>query len=276
MNDALERRPRLAYPFTVLTGPNLVRIVAGEDFRYTLTAPGIELWLPPLLAKFMGKESLATLVTALTTEQQAGAQQIVTQLYGERVLVDGTALDSHFPQKYRVKIEGSGRLCDSLKAHFASATTTEVRVLVVLCQDCLDYEHAIQVSQRCRVENRPLLWASYGALSRAYVSPLFLPGAGPCFGCLYRSFQRLSPAPEIYDVLREHARQQKPLEPVDFPENSLLMLEGLVRWKIDQAELEDPSPGLYRLHVFERESFEVTTHRVFADPFCPECGEAQS
>src|SRR4051794_6435571 len=33
-------RPRLALPFTFLTGPGRVRLVAGEDFRYTLAGPG--------------------------------------------------------------------------------------------------------------------------------------------------------------------------------------------------------------------------------------------
>jgi bacteriocin biosynthesis cyclodehydratase domain-containing protein len=118
-----------------------------------------------------------------------------------------------------------------------------------------------------------MLWASHGALSRAYVSPLFLPDAGPCFGCLLRSFHRLSPAPEIYDALREHARAGRPIEPVDFPREGLLMLQGIVLWKLAQAEVELPPPALYRLHVLEREHFEVSTHRVFIDSLCPECGK---
>ena len=88
-----------------------------------------------------------------------------------------------------------------------------------------------------------------------------------------RSFQRLSPAPEIYDALREHAQQNKAITPVDFPYEGLLMLQGVLLWKLHEAEREFPGPALYRLHVLEREHFEVSTHRVFIDPLCPECGK---
>src|SRR5207302_70111 len=45
----LPTRPCLALPFTVLTAQDRVRLVAGEDFRYTLTGPGLETWLPDWL-----------------------------------------------------------------------------------------------------------------------------------------------------------------------------------------------------------------------------------
>ena len=38
----MARRPRLALPFTVLASPDSVRLVAGEDFRYTLTGPELD------------------------------------------------------------------------------------------------------------------------------------------------------------------------------------------------------------------------------------------
>lgn len=273
MSDALKRRPRLAYPFTILTGENVVRLVAGEDHRYTLTAPGIELWLPQLLKHLTGKNTLADLLATLSPEHRASAAELVTQLFGERVLVDGTALDAHLASKYRVVVEGAGQLYDQLNSHF-SPRTTDGTALHVLSQDRLDYEQAIQVSRRCRQEMALLLWVSYGALSRAYVSPLFLPDAGPCFGCLLNSFQRLSPAPEIYEALREHARQNKRIEPVTLPDEVICILDGLVRWKLAQTEITEPPPALYRLHAYEFESHEIATHRVFVDPFCSECGEA--
>ena len=278
MSDSLlERRPRLAYPFTILTSVNVVRLVAGEDFRYTLTAPDLQSWMPALLKRCVGKDTLSVLIADLSPAQRESAVLLMQQLYGERVLVEGSATDAHAAQKYQVLLEGEGALLSDLRtsALFPAAPTptngTVSRSLSIYCQDRLDYEAALNHSRRCRGARMPMLWASCGAMTRAYVSPLFLPDAGPCFGCLLRSFQRLSPAPEIYDALREHARQQQPIEPVDFPAEGLSILRGLVAWKVKQAELEQPSAGLYRLHVLERERFEVATQRVFADVFCPEC-----
>jgi len=273
----LQRRPRLAYPFTILTSPNTVRLVAGEDYRYTLTAPELDRWLPPLLERFLGKETLQTLFAALTPPQRDAALEVIQHLYGERVLVDGSANDAHAAQKYHVVVEGSGGLRELMAGSNPSPPAPlpqgERGTLLLLCQDRLDYDEALRTSRRCRETMTPLLWASYGAMHRAYVSPLFLPDAGPCFGCLLRSFQRLSPAPEIYDALREHAQQEKAITPVDFPYEGLLMLQGLLLWKLHEAEREFPGPALYRLHVLEREHFEVSTHRVFIDPLCPECGK---
>ena len=267
----LKRRPRLAYPFTILTGPNTVRLVAGEDFRYTLNAPELETWLPPLLERCRGKETLQVILAALPPAQGDAALQVIGHLYGERVLVDGSASDAHVAVKYRVVIEGQGPLRDMLEGGDLPGGTE--RELVIHCQDRLDYDEALRINSRCRESGTPLLWASCGAMSRAYVSPLFLPDAGPCFHCLLRSFQRLSPAPEIYDALREHARQRKPIAAVDFPHEGLLMLQGVILWKLQEAERENPDAALYRLHVLEREHFEVSTHRVFIDAGCPDCGK---
>ena len=106
----LQRRPRLAYPFTILTSPNTVRLVAGEDFRYTLTAPELDRWLPPLLERFLGKETLQTLFAALTPPQRDAALQVIQHLYGERVLIEGSANDAHAAKKYHLVVEGSGGL----------------------------------------------------------------------------------------------------------------------------------------------------------------------
>jgi bacteriocin biosynthesis cyclodehydratase domain-containing protein len=112
-------------------------------------------------------------------------------------------------------------------------------------------------------------------MGRGYVSPVFLPDAGPCLGCLVRQFLRLSPAPEIYADLIEHARQGRPVEPVPFPAEGLAMLRSLVRWKAELLGRPEPPAALYRLHVLEVATLEVSSHRVFADPACPDCGEGQ-
>src|SRR3954451_6851992 len=101
------RRPRLALPFTILTAPDTVRLVAGEDFRYTLTSPGLDAWLPDLLAEFDGRTPLAEAIARLPTAHRAAAQEAVDRLYGERVLIEGTAPDAHTPARWRLLPEGN-------------------------------------------------------------------------------------------------------------------------------------------------------------------------
>lgn len=265
------RRPRLAYPFTVLTQQDTVRLVAGEDYRYTLTGAGLERWLPDLLGRLTGRDTVATLLGALTEDQRRHAQQIIERLYGERVLVDGPAAAAHVPRRFGHHVIGSGALCDRLQS---DSPTDECQPrITLLCQDQLNYAAALAAGTTARQRREPFLWASYGALERAYVSPLFLPDAGPCLACLLRTFQRLSPAPEIHNALLDHGNAGQAFAPADFPAEGIELLDGLVRWKLAQAELPAPSAALYRLHVLERATFEVNTHRVFVDAECPQCRE---
>jgi oxazoline/thiazoline synthase len=267
----LRRRPRWAYPFTVLTQPDTVRLVAGEDYRYTLSGPGLDAWLPPVLNQFTGQVPMGLLLASLGAGESAALRPLVERLYGERVLVDGPAAAAHAARAWRWRVEGQGVLREALAAAAGDAGGPAGAELVVFCQDRLDYDEALRWNRRCRATNLPWLWASTGAVQRGYVGPLFLPDAGPCFGCLLRAFQRLSPAPEIYDALLDHARRCRPLRPATFPEEAVGVLRGLILWKLRQAELAEPAPALYRLHVLELEVMEVGTHRVFRDPECPEC-----
>jgi bacteriocin biosynthesis cyclodehydratase domain-containing protein len=271
----MQRRPRLAFPFTVLTQPDVVRLVAGEDHRYTLTGVGLDQWLPELLARLDGASRVTELLAPLTPERRGQAQQIIERLYGERVLVDGPAALAHRATACHVETTGQGallgRLQDSSSRRACLPRAGAAPRLHLLCQTNLDYASALDASRRARAAGEPFLWASHGALDRAYVSPLFLPDAGPCFVCLLRSFQRLSPAPEIYDALIEHGRRDRPFAEVDLPADAVDVLHGLVQWKLSQTAVEQPPAALFRLHVLERASMEVTTHRVFVDPECPEC-----
>jgi bacteriocin biosynthesis cyclodehydratase domain-containing protein len=258
-------------PFTVLTDPDTVRLVAGEDHRYTLTGPGLDQWLPDLLAGCDGRQALDDLLGRLPEHTRRAARSLVDRLYGERVLVDGTASEAHTAGQYRLEVEGTGPLSVAL-AHATAAE--DGKPLPVFCQDRLDYDAALQFNRRCLRGASPWLWVSTGPMSRGYVSPPFLPGAGPCLACLLRHFQRLSPAPELYDALTEHSHRGGAIAPVPFPVTGLRMLELLVRWKVDQLALPEPPAALYRLHVLEVATMEVSTHRVFVDPECPECGDA--
>src|SRR5262249_9506871 len=102
--------------------------------------------------------------------------------------------------------------------------------------------------------------------------PLFRPAAGPCLGCLLPHFRRLSPAPGLYDDLAAHARAGRPLAPAPFPPPAAAVVRQLLLWKADLAAQAEAPAALYRLHVLEVASLEVTAHRVFVDPECPECG----
>jgi bacteriocin biosynthesis cyclodehydratase domain-containing protein len=242
------RRPRLALPFTVLASPGVVRIVAGEDFRYTLKGDGIDGWLPALLASFDGRRPLG--------ELSAAAAEVVDRLYGERVLVDG---DARPTESLGLGAEGRGPLLDGLP------TDGPLRVL---CQDRLDYDEALRFNRRCLEGPGPWMWATIGPLARGYVSPVFLPGSGPCLACLLRHFRRRSPAPELYDALEEQGKKGLPIEPATFPPEGVAILHNLMVRKA--AMLSDAAA--YRLHVLETATLEVTSHRVFRDPECDVCG----
>jgi bacteriocin biosynthesis cyclodehydratase domain-containing protein len=273
-----QRRPRLALPFTVLTGPDVVRLVAGEDFRYTLTGPGLDDWLPGFLAGLDGRTPLAEALRRLPEDRRGPAEQLVDRLYGERVLIDGTAQDAHAPARWRLVPEGSA----AWAAEWQPAVSPlwppgrgvggEGQVLPALCQDRLDHDEALRFNRRCLDAGTPWLWASTGPMSRGYVSPLFLPDAGPCLSCLLYHFRRLSPAPELYDALAEHARSGQPVVPVPFPAPGVAVLQQLLLWKAALAQEAEPCAALYRLHVVEVASLEVTAHRVYVEPECPECG----
>jgi bacteriocin biosynthesis cyclodehydratase domain-containing protein len=242
--------------------------VAGEDFRYTLTGPGLEQWLPAWLTELTGRQTLEEALTRLPESLRESARQLVDRLWSERVLIDGPVEAAHRPASWRLVPERSAAWMDG----FAVVADPAAAELPVLCQDRLDYEEALQFNRRRLAGSRPWLWATTGPMGRGYVSPLFLPDVGPCLSCLLRHFRRLSPVPELYDALAEHARAGRPITAVPFPAAGAAIVRQLVAWKAALAAEPVPSPALYRLHVLEAASLEVTSHQVFIDPECPECG----
>jgi bacteriocin biosynthesis cyclodehydratase domain-containing protein len=261
------RSPRLALPFSVLPEVDCVRLVAGEDFRFTLRGPRIEQWLPSLLARCDGKTTLDALLASVDPTVRDQARGLIVRLQSERVLVEAPALDAHRPENYRLSAEGTGPLVGLL----SSATPDEnAPVLHVLCQDRLDFAQALRFNRERRRGSGPWLWVTTGPMNRAYVSPIFVPDAGPCLGCLLARFRALSPAPELYDVLPAHADD---LKPTPFPEAGLAVLVGLVRWKLHLLAEIEPVAALYRLHVLEAATLEVSSHRLPRDPECSACGE---
>lgn len=266
-----QRRPRLALPFTILSARDTVRLVAGEDFRYTLTGPDLEGWLPGWLAGLDGGTPLHAALDRLPECRREQARQIVDRLYGERVLIDGAALDAHRPARYRLVAAGSAAWAADWQAATDAAADTATQTLPALCQDRLDYDEAFRFNRRCLETGTPWLWASTGPMSRAYVGPLFLADAGPCFCCLLNHFRRLSPFPDLYDALTAHAHAGAPIAPAPFPPPAAAIVRSLLLWKAALAEESAGHAALYRLHVLEVASLEVTGHCVFIDPECPEC-----
>jgi bacteriocin biosynthesis cyclodehydratase domain-containing protein len=261
------RRPRLALPFTVLVSPGVVRLVAGEDFRYTLQADGLDRWLPGLLASLDGRRRLDEALGGIGDADRRAAAEIVERLYGERVLVDGGAAEAHPAALHRLVAEGRGPLIDGL-----ATGPTSGPALTILCQDRLDYDETLRFN-RARLEGAgPWMWATIGPMARGYVSPVFLPGSGPCLGCLLGQFRRRSPAPELYDALEEQGRNGRPIEPSTFPAEGVGILRNLILRKA--AMLSDPGmpAAPYRLHVLEAATLEVSSHSVYRDPECEACG----
>lgn len=270
MNN-VPQRPCLAIPFTILSGPDRVRLIAGEDFRYTLDGPELNAWLPQWLPMLDGRRSLAEAIAALPERHREAASQVIARLYGERVLIDGPAAAAHTPGHFAVSIEGEGTLRQIVASLLPDQQDAGERPMCILCQDRLDYEEALRLNRRCLDEGKPWLWTSSAAMSRGYVSPLFLPDAGPCLECLFAHFRRLSPVPELYEDLIEHARQGRSIAPTPIPGRALSVLAQLVLWKAEAAQEANPPAALFRLHVLETATLEIASHRVFFDPECPSC-----
>jgi len=269
--EIVPKRVRFAFPFAILTKPDTVRLVAGEEFRYTLRSPSLDQWLPQLLSSFEREVEWRPLLDQLPCERHQQGLEIIIQLYGERVLLEGNGDHSQMPSPLRWVVEGSGKLSERLRGAVPAVLTNAVH-LVVLCQDTLDYAAALDFNRRCRRSDAAgWLWISCGPMGRGFVSSVFRPQAGPCLGCLIRNFQRLSPAPEIYEHLIEHSCAGGEIPPVPFPAPALDLLAALARWKIESSAQAEPSVGVYRLHVVETDTMECTTHRVFRDPHCPDC-----
>lgn len=268
--DPRKLPPRLALApgLTVLHTPGKVRLIGGEDLRYTLAAEGLGPWLAQWLRGLDGRQRLDEALAALPPEHRETALQFATRLYGERVLVEPGAAVTHEGQGGALRIDGDGALADLLRAQPQPESPPAASVLA---QDRLDYSEALCFNRLCLSQGCRWFWATTGAASRAFVSACFLPDAGPCLECLVRHFLRLSPAPELYAELIDHAQQGLPIAATPFPQGGLEVVAGLLRWKSSLLAQSQPGAALYRLHVVETATLEVSAHRVYLDPECPAC-----
>jgi bacteriocin biosynthesis cyclodehydratase domain-containing protein len=214
---------------------------------------------------------LEILIARLPSGRQAEARNLVSRLYGERVLTYAPVQSAHQPGAAQLHVDGHGRVAEALRSSGGAGQGSAGIAVAVLAQDNLDFDEALRFNCRCLQGAIPWFWVTCAPQSRAYVSPAFLPDAGPCLACLLAHFERLSPVPEIYRDLIEHARKSLPISPALFPPAGVALLRDLLLWKADLLEREDIPSALFRLHVLETASLEVSTHQVFIDPECKQC-----
>jgi hypothetical protein len=149
------RRLRFAMPFGTAIEPDCVHLIGGEDVRFSLRAPELEQWLPPLLQRLAGGESDAELFRSLPEERRAAARELVDQLLGERVLVVEPG-PRPAGRAWALQVEGEGRLAERVRALVpeASEASAAHEPLAILCQDRLDYRAARERSAELRALRR--------------------------------------------------------------------------------------------------------------------------
>ena len=267
----LDSRLMLSHACTVIAQPDVVLLVAGEDLRYALRGEKIERWAPKLLAELKEARSLDELLGAFKGNERAEARQLIERLYGERAVVDAPAEKSAKTSRYHIALLGKGELFTSLQSKLSRQNSATTQALNVFCQDTLNFEEALQFN-RCAISaGTPWMWLSSGAVMRAFISPLFIPPAGPCFECLLSTFSRLSPAREVYQALARHAAEDGAFEPATLSLHMVEVVSNLLLWKISVAAEEPQIPALFRLHVIERDSLETSSHKIYCDPLCAAC-----
>lgn len=272
MSVSSSPRPRLSLPFTLAPHGEFLHLIWGEDIRYSVRAGEHTDDLATLLRVCDGGLDLEMLLAQFSAERRDRLRELCARLYGERVLVDGPPeAVPHPARKYFAAAEGTGPLVPRLTRPIPSATP-----LAILCQDTLDYAAAMDFNRRrVRTADTPWMWVSTGPVGRGFVSPIFLPGVPPCLACLLSHFQRLSPAPDLYDVLLRHGVARGEFRPAPFLNEGLDILAAIAHWKVLELSSGTPNVAVYRLHVLELESLETSSHRVFFDPTCPECTDAR-
>ena len=250
----------------------ILHLVAGESCRYSIRVGSAADHLADTLRQCDGRSTLGMLLQSVPADTRPLVSELCERLRGERVLVEGSvdAAEVGINTPLGVIAEGSGTLVGRLHRPQSSGGNVHV-----LCQDTLDYHAALQFNERLRGGGEPWLWVTTGPMERGFVSPVFFPRSRPCLQCLLRHFQRLSPVPYLYDALAKHGAANREFARVEFSEWGLGIVEQLVRWKAEEVSGTTPLSAVHRLHVLELETMEITSHRVFFDPWCPECSRVR-
>lgn len=260
---------RWAWPFTMIRGQEEIWLIAGEDVRFALRTSHIEPVFQILGRLDSGLDEKE--LSASAPEVRAEVTRLLEQLRSERLLVPVQALAGPLAggDSLRVEVIGEGGLAGEIRARLP--VSGEADAVWVFCQDGLDLHAMLEFNTSALARGRRWCWVTSGPAARAYVSPLFLPDAGPCAACLLRHFRQLSPAPEVYDVLLAHGQAQGQFPTAHFPSAGLGVVAALLTWKLSLLEAPAVSSALYRLHVVEDTSLTISSHPVFRDPECPIC-----
>ena len=236
------RAVRLAPGFGVVAGADAVWLVAGEDLRYRL-AVDEPAWLAAVLAPCVeGARTIDALVASAPVAHRAAAAALLTGLVEERVLVEAAAAAVHAPVS---------------------------EAIAVFRQDRLDHAALLAHNRAMLAARRRWLWMTTGPAARAYVSPLFVPDAGPCAECVLVHFKRLSPVPALYDALAGAGDAR--LAPAEVPAPMRAIAEALVAWKLALAAAPVAVPALYALHVIEARDLTVAAQVPLVDVECAAC-----
>src|SRR5689334_14912771 len=99
-------------PFTIIPEADCVRLLGGEDIRYSFRAPEIERWLPALLGE-LGAASVGEALAHVPAPRRRAAEELLARLVSERVLVEARQRPS--PSPYRIEMVGDGALAEALR-----------------------------------------------------------------------------------------------------------------------------------------------------------------
>lgn len=235
---------RLAPGFGVTTGDACVWLVAGEDVRYRLDVAD-PTWLARVLGALLTPSTLEAAIARAPAAHRDDARELLADLMSERVLVEA----------------------DAVAVASVVGMTSDI---AVFRQDTLDLAALLAHNRAMIAGRRRWLWVTTGPAARAYVSPLFVPNAGPCAECLLVHFKRLSPVPDLYDALVADD-PQRALAPAAMPAPALAIVDALVAWKCALTAEPVATPALYALHVLELRELTVTSHVPLADLECAAC-----
>jgi bacteriocin biosynthesis cyclodehydratase domain-containing protein len=260
------QRPRLAPAFTIAVDAAAVWLIAGEDLRYRLGVDDDPRWLAELLSRCDGSATFADLIESIAASRRSDAEATITRLYEERVIFDGTAEHAHTPGPSSYTLAGRSALAEAMRGRAA-----DDGVITVLAQDRLDYSELLNHNRAALAAKRRWMWITTGPGGRAYVGPLFVPDAGPCAECLLVHFKRLSPVPELYDLLLDHGAHGRRIAASPFPAEGIDVTVAIARWKLAMASESQPQPALYALHVINVADLTVSSHIPLGDPECPAC-----
>jgi bacteriocin biosynthesis cyclodehydratase domain-containing protein len=197
---------------------------------------------------------------------------MLDRLLAERLVIDEPT--SPTARAHRIHVVGDGPVADRVRAASPATAPEDAAELRVIVQETLELGRALALDRAALEDGAARLWVSTGPLARAFVGPVFLADGGPCLGCLVAAFRRVSPEPEIFEALADHEARAGSFARAPIDDDAADTIAALVRWKARELGTLAPAAAVFRLHVLERASFEISTHLVPVDPDCPAPHEA--